>query len=629
MRKMIILLSRSSRREKRFLYLSYTMDVFLISMVFMIVDLLRLTSLDLSESDVGQSMFMAMGVILVALILVIFFLWIIAMEFKGLYDSREIFNRNVKIMGYPGRKLIVLYLIEMLLMQIPSIAGGCILGAVVYHIYAVKSAEVILFMKPGIMCAAVVIHLLILLLTVAVVGGKCVGQSVVTEIRKQRKERKSGIILQLVIAVVMIIVIQMICNRLQTQMAVTDALRYSQAVKLAYLAVIAVGIAPVMKLIFVFVDVVCKKMGAFHFVISLKLLKCFWRRFMVMIFLIIFSGAFFCALYTLFGITRESADALSRESIHYAGYYIYDRCFPRTEEKDERDTFYTLRYRSTEEGGGHIWLTGITGDYLEQYETFQTAEVTENGKSGELTDEAGLSELLESEDFDGIILDDLYQGMEGETIVLNVNGTEIPFTIYTTVLSHDCDRIDAYVSRAYLEKQLGAEGLYNTVYYMKNSEEISTDHVVLAQTNEDIWEENYQHVVQGTETMELVFWMILICSMFAVCTCLAMSGRDNQRTFAHLQGLGAEKRVLVKIYLFQSIWILICTVLPVVFLAYLLAKGIAYLLMNPGYYFLGFHVEPWVVLLLFSVYLVISIAVQLLMLRKTTKDAKYIKILRG
>ena len=84
---------------------------------------------------------------------------------------------------------------------------------------------------------------------------------------------------------------------------------------------------------------------------------------------------------------------------------------------------------------------------------------------------------------------------------------------------------------------------------MEEPEAVDMDHVSVSQTNEQIWEENYDHVVQGTETMELIFWMILICSIFAVCTCLVMSGFDNERNLAYMQGTwhrekGFEKRFI-------------------------------------------------------------------------------------
>jgi len=638
MARLLKLFQRSSRKEKKFLYLSYAANVFLLSIVLMIVKLLAETSFGLSESDAEQSAMMAVGVIFVAVVVIAFFLWLIAMEFKGLYDSRVVFNRNVRLMGFPGRKLMTLYLLEMFDMQIPCVAGGGFLGIVVYHFYAMRNSEEILWMEPGILIAAIIIHLCMLMLTFAFVGRKCAGQSAVTEqrgsqdvkrVRRRKKwgtkqerqsvavkQRRTGrAIICLGIAIAMGIAIQIICHQFWNIFDTTDALRYSQAVKLAYLAVVAAGFGPVMRLVFRIAEAIGKRFGAMHFSFSLMLAKSYWGRFLIMSFLMIFSGAFFCGLYTLFETTRSACDTLARESIHYQSYYIYDRLYSLDEELypdnqnsdellypekqngddqngEDADVFYTLRYRALMEDGGHIWVTGITGEYLGRYETFQTAEVAENGKSPDLiTEYPELAELLDSEDFDGVIMDETFADRMGENIVLNVNGTDITFTIYATVLSHDNDRLDAYVSGAYLEKQLGAENLYNTVYYMETPATVDTDHVFLSQTNEEIWEENWQHIVQGTETMELTFWVILICSMFTICTCLVMSGEDNRRNLAYLRGIGAGKGMLLKMYLFQAIWNVACTILPVTFLTWIFAKGIGYLLMNPGYYGGSFAID--------------------------------------
>ena len=100
----------------------------------------------------------------------------------------------------------MLYILEMLYMQIPCVAGGgCVLGAAVYHFYAVGNSEVIVWMKPGILVAAIVIHMCILFLTVAIVGRQCVRQSAVTEQRGgyvRKEKRPVSIIVQLIIVAV-------------------------------------------------------------------------------------------------------------------------------------------------------------------------------------------------------------------------------------------------------------------------------------------------------------------------------------------------------------------------------------------------------------------------------------------
>ena len=227
---------------------------------------------------------MATGIILVAVMIIVFFLWLIAMEFKGLYDSRAVFNRNVKLMGCPGRKLMMLYILEMLYMQIPCVAGGCVLGAAVYHFYAVGNSEVIVWMKTGNSGCSDCHPYVHSVLTVAIVGRQCVRQSAVTEQRggyvRQRKKtginnrsvdhcggggfRDSGSLQEN----------GGHCFRRQTLWCIRRRL------KLAYMAVVALGFAPVMRL--VICDSGCdREREREHSIllISLKLTKSYWEDF--------------------------------------------------------------------------------------------------------------------------------------------------------------------------------------------------------------------------------------------------------------------------------------------------------------------------------------------------------------
>ena len=110
MKKLGMLLGRSSRKERRFLFLSYILNVFFISTVLMLVCELWSSSVNLSGPDAAQSEMIATAVILVAVIVIAFFLWLISMELKGLYESRMQFNTNVRLMGLSNGNLMKLYL---------------------------------------------------------------------------------------------------------------------------------------------------------------------------------------------------------------------------------------------------------------------------------------------------------------------------------------------------------------------------------------------------------------------------------------------------------------------------------------------------------------------------------------
>ena len=185
--------------------------------------------------------------------------------------------------------------------------------------------------------------------------------------------------------------------------------------------------------------------------------------------------------------------------------------------------FQTLRYRAHSEDGSGIWVTGIDGGYLRLYETLlevpgmdETEGYTQEDvrNPADLAEDAYLTERLEDADFDGIILqEDRFGAKKGDLLTLNFNGTDVTFTVYTGILSNDWGRADAYVSRAYLEKQLGMEGCYNITFYLNRAENVDTEGAVISQTKEELCLESYTQAVKSTENIELVVWMILICSV--------------------------------------------------------------------------------------------------------------------
>lgn len=630
LKKIVKVLCKSSKKEKRFLYLSYLLNVFLISVVLMIASVVSDTS-GLSETDVDQS-YMMVGVIsVVAIMIIIFFLWLISMEFIALYNSRDIFNHNVRMMGFPGGKLILVYLIEMLTMQPACIIGGCILGEIVYHVYATVNGESILWIKLEIVIISVLIHVFVLLLTVLAIGLKCVRHSVVLSMRgeiKYNEQKKWKILIRIIISLALIGAIYFIGNRLHVALNYENALKYCQIIKLIYIVIIIVAFEPIMKLLFNIADIVGKKLGTFHFIVSLKMTESYWGRFKAMAYLIIFSGSLICGLYTLYENCRTYVTNMAAENIHYYGYGIYNEKFTLGEEVAD-ESYYTFRYQAYMENGEKIWITGVDEEYLNVYETLVSSEMSKDGDLVDLADDRELIQLLGNEDFNGIILPFNDTSEVGDTITLFIDGHEIEFRVYAKSLSINGDRRDAYVSRTYLKKQLADARSYNTVYYMKEPESGEMKNALFSQTKEDMLEEVYQYIVKGTETIETIFWMIVICSLFAVCTCMVMSGHDNQTALAHLQGLGASKVTLKKIYVYQVLWNVMCTVFPMVFLTYLISKSLAYMTLHPGYFQTGFRADPWRIILLFSIYLGISILLQLILIRKSTKDGIYIKILRS
>lgn len=642
MNKLGRMLCASSRKEKLLLYFSYILNFFLIVTIIMIVYALRMDIRELSGSDGSQAEMMSAAMIFVVMIIIAFFLWLIAMECKGLYDSRTRFNRNVRLMGFSNRKLTALYLMELLYMQPVSIGAGLVLGEIVYHVYGIRAGERLLWIQPQVIAGALALHMGMLLATVFLVGAKQGKRSVISELRgsrKQKKKRIPGLIIQGAIALGVFLTVHFCCIGFESILNPVNGLIGCQAIKLLYYVVIIFAFDPVMFLAFKIAEGIGKLTGAYHFQLALKLQESFWGRFKIMCFLLLFSGSLFCGLYSLFASARLAGGSLAGKNIHYQSYVLYEETRERVDVQTADTEFQTLRYRARDAEGNRIWITGIDGMYLQSFETLFKVFLT--GEDGydtqedvpdpeDLAEDDYLVKALDDADFDGIILPENFCGLgAGDILNLDFNGTDVSFRVYTGSLGNDWGRANAYVSRAYLEKQLGLEGSCNIIFYLEHAGTPKQEEGALTQTKEEICRESYTQAVKSTENIELVVWMILICSIMAVGTCLVMSCSDNRSMLACLQGMGTGRGVLVKIFAIQAVWNILWVILPVIGMTTIFTKAMAYMTLHPANYAVsGFDLSPARFGLLFAAWFGIYLAVQLFLIGKETKQGRCVELLR-
>lgn len=192
-----------------------------------------------------------------------------------------------------------------------------------------------LWIQPGILIAAMALHLGMLLATVLLIGLRRGARSVVSElrgVRKRRKKKLPGVIVQAGIAVGVILAVYFSCKGFRALLDPTDALMGCQAMKLLYYVALIFAFDPVMLLAFRIAEWIGKITKAYHFRLALKLQESFWGRFKVMCFLFIFSGSLFCGLYSLYSSARLARGIPSREEYTLSELYCLQRAL-RTRER--------------------------------------------------------------------------------------------------------------------------------------------------------------------------------------------------------------------------------------------------------------------------------------------------------
>lgn len=122
-------------REKIFLYFSYLANIIVISILLMIATGIKnITNETLNSNDLKQIESILSSVILVSILAVGFFQWIISMQFRALFMSRQQFNNNIRLMGAPESFLLKVYIREMISMQPPVLICGIVSAEAIYYI---------------------------------------------------------------------------------------------------------------------------------------------------------------------------------------------------------------------------------------------------------------------------------------------------------------------------------------------------------------------------------------------------------------------------------------------------------------------------------------------------------------
>ena len=608
MRKISQLLFGSNKKEKRVLYIIFALNVAFISIMLMLAFGLN-DSTNVSLSDKAQIEVIFSSMIIIAIITISFFLWLIVFQFKGLYHARYLFNRNVRLLGLRVDKLHRLYLKEMLSMQCVCIPIGVVLSETVYHIYAELTLQIPTWITPVYVASASLIHMLCIVITVTFASARCSRSTVITGQRTENIRKSFSIVkifIQIALAGAILVIILYLQEHLNNQ-------TFIYAVRLLYFLVFLVLYNPIMLCVYQIVNWVCEKIGSYHMKICLKMCRMHWKKYKAIFFLMVYSCALFCGLFSMFENVRFIAEESVRNNIFYKKYEVYNGYVKNIE---DNSIYETQRYRVKMPDGTGFYLTGIDDNYIQNFEDLRIVNVLGDTK---------IDQLLKQEDFRGIILPSEYisENDIGKEIVVVINDIPVKFQVYASFLTNDFERFDAYVSRSYLEKSLHKENYFNTVFYLADSyEEKRSGEMLISQTKDEMLKNSCQQAVNGTEDVELVVSLILTCAILSVVSCYVMSYQDTRRENAYMRYMGASRGVILKIFCLQAIWAGVISVIPAGVLTYVFSSSACSMILDPLYFSEGFSFDFIKVTGVVVVMTLISVAMQIYLASKGNHEIK-------
>jgi hypothetical protein len=516
------LLACSGKKEKVYLRISYIINITFIGVMLMFgFGMSNTTNLTLHDAEQAEIILSSM--IIVSIIVIIFFQWLTGMQFVSLFESRKVFNQNIRLLGLSSGKLTLLYFLEMLKMQLIAIPAGFCCAEIIYVCYAGVSGAAEHVIPVLVLFEAAGIHLAILCVMTFMVGTKCAGTNIVELLRGKKifQRRRKGL----------------------------KSIRL-----LEFLA-----------------GKISAKYRRYKFWIMLKISNAQRKNIRIIRFLVLGSVVLICGLYGLYTTVRTLAYQRTNEQIQYAGYVWLDE---PVESISILDSYQTLSFKAWLSEDSRIRITGIDQNYVGTYENIELAYALNHETVSDWL------EHLNEDDFDGIILDTEYidESDLGETVTYEIDGKTVSFTVYGGYVSNNLAEFNGYVSPKYLEKQLGLDGYWNRAYVL--SAEAMND--VLSKTasagiydqatKKELCEKSYEHAVQGTGEIELVCWMITICAMLASATCIYMIREKNESIVSRFISIGMEKRQIQTMYVLLICWIVIPVLVPAILLSILFQK---------------------------------------------------------
>ncbi|MBE6009745.1 MAG: hypothetical protein E7236_03710 [Lachnospiraceae bacterium] len=578
-------LQKSSIREKTILKVSYLINMTFICIMLMFGFGMSHTQ-NLSLQDKAQAEMILSSMSMVAVIVILFLQWLTAMQIIALFESRKLFNQNIRLLGLSAGRLAWIYFAEMLRMQIFVIPFGWILSELVYCLYASVSGSLEKVISPGLLGVAAGLHLMIIICVNLLVGRKLTGTNIIDWIRGKKERvfvrRKMKTAVSLMIGIAIILATVLLHQNLPM------GIPQSAVLLMVFLAIpflygfaasasewIACGIAS------------CRKCGTF--LLALHISKGQKRSVKAIRFLLLYSCILICGLYGMYSTVRNLAASRVEDHIHYAGYVWMEDSVATVEADDmtgSDDVYQTLSYKTRLSADSGIRITGIDREYADRFEDIDIAFSLDGG------DPKAWQKKADDGTFNGILLDTDYIDISdlGKEISYELDGKSVTFTVYGGYVSNNLAEFNGYVGKKYLENQMHGEGQWNRIFYLTDAAgESLFENVVSAngirqyeqKNKENIRNASYEHAVQGTGEIELVCWMIFLCALVAAATCIYMNRDRNDSVVAKLSGIGTDRKQIQRIYTMYMLWVALVAYVPAVFCSLLFQKATCGLILSP------------------------------------------------
>lgn len=608
-------------KEKYFLQIAYIINVAVISVLVMIATgINNVTNDSLSASDLQQLENILSSVIFISALTIVFFQWVVSMQFRALFDSRQQFNNNMRLLGVSPKLLSTIYIRELFHMQPISITIGVLLGEFIYCILASVLGNSNKFIGIIQIAISICIHIVVITCCVLITYKKVAQKDVIASMRTKddRSSKYELNIIKLVIGIALLII--------SITMFFIDGTEETKPLALlgVCISIFMLFNAIVYGLHRLLLQIAKKtKKGVLIFseMISIGYLK----KSITVCKLIFFSVSLFLGMQMLYQNVRMCGLNVVESNIKYQStIWQEDGYYESIEinEYEKKDMFCGLRYKTRHQGT--VWyINGVDSNFFGNWENINFYELDEKNDD--------IIAKFDNENWNGIILPENYVSSSdiGSDIVIEIEGKELSFKIAGSYYSNNLAHWNFYASRAYIQKELQREGNINIIYN-KSAENVVDilEKNGVVETYNDIKNESYEQAVNGTTLIEMMSLVIIVCAILAFVNFIMLSSKNDVIDIAMLRGIGLETRRIYCIYLCEAISPIIISIIIAIPTAIIFAKC-ACLAVLDSYYFQHNYIITYELMLVISVIIVgVSIMARIISIWGATTNKRYVSVLR-
>lgn len=633
MKELVLKLSKSNLKERVAAYITSILNVVIINIFIMIILELKKIKDEISTVSRDEDLVMfTTALIAISAVIIVFALWIICIVHKTLFIQRKNFNINLKLAGISSSELSKIYILESIYMQIPVIPIGLILAQILYHIMSMYYEFSTTLISIPIVVLGCVIHVLTVSICILFTIKKLAKFDVVEEMRGSKsadriKTMSKGERIRFIIGLIMLISVSLLKNKVNLDENITSILQLVAA----YLMFDAV---------LVFIQYIIlnlgKKLKKPSLVLAQLNILGYYKKTEPILVTLIVGFMLSIGLNGMFLTCRDISRKTVEQNVYFKDIVVYQRFNKEITQNDleklvyetdpQAEVSFSFGLKVDDEEGIKNEITGIDSEYLR------------TGEKIELVSGENISELVDDENWDGIILPEYFisDNKIGDKYKLIMNGQELEFTIKGRFIANGSRGRYGFVSKTYLQKQLGFNGLVNMIHVKKGSNELlnnllnyeyspEIDHV----SKEDIANNSYENAIKGTEIFELGAFCVILCALLMLINYFAIVSKQNNLDIARFRAMGMSKAEIRQSYILEILSILIQSSIIGLTFAYIF-ESVGVKMMLP---YIDVVIEPIMptkyIVIIISLLVIISIFTMLNTIKDSLNNKKYITFLRG